>query len=172
MRAIPNSTATFVNVIKSMSSTVSDTFGFRQLGAPGVFRVRVCRLDVRGITTRIVLLAILCFLLGGCMSMKPVDLTAEQVREQVRAGKIVRLGDHVSITTEDGLTSEFEVRQVKDQAVQGDGTDVPIDSIVNVRTRQLNRTRSALVVVGVVALGYVIAVVHAMNEVIDDILGQ
>lgn len=172
MITTPKFTSNFVNTIMSMNPKMIKDSGFRQYTTRGLFHNLAQNFGVRQIATRIVLLTIFSCALGGCMSMKPVDLSREEVREQVRAGKIVRPGDHISITREDGRTADFEVAQVTDQAVKGDGTEVPIDSIVSLRTRQLDRTRSALVVVGTAAVVYAAAAVNAMNEILDDILGQ
>ncbi len=115
------------------------------------------------------LIATLAILLGGCSSLKPLDLTAEEVREQVRAGEIARPGERVSVTTEDGRTHEFKVVEVTDHAVRGDDADVPIDTIVSLRTRQTDPARTALTVAGAVAAVYVAAAVDAADSIIDDI---
>ena len=115
------------------------------------------------------MMAVFVLLLGGCMSLKPVNLPRDEVREQVRAGKIVRAGQHVSITTEDGRSQKFEVVQVTDRAIQGDGANVSIDSIVSVRTKRIDGTRSALAVVSAVAVVYIVAAVDAMTDIIDAI---
>lgn len=103
------------------------------------------------------------------MSMKPVDLPREEVQDQVRAGKIVRPGQHVSITTEDGRTQKFEVTKISERAVQGDGANVSINSIESVRTRRIDGTRSALAVVGAVAVVYIIAAADAMIDLINSL---
>ena len=114
-------------------------------------------------------IAMLAILLGGCTSLKPVDLTAEEAREQVRAGEIARPGERVSVTTEDGRTHEFEVVEVTDHAIRGDVDNVHIDSIVSLRTRRTDPARTALAVAGAVAVVYVAAAVDAANSIIDDI---
>ena len=141
----------------------------RQCSVRDLFHRRDCNLGIRGTATRIVVMLVFAVMLGGCMSLKPVNLPGEEVREQVRAGKVVRPGQQVSITTEDGRTQKFEVKQVTDRAIQGNGANVSIDSIVSVRTRRIDGTRSALAVVGAVVAVYILAAVDAMNDIIDAI---
>ncbi len=108
-------------------------------------------------------------LLGGCTSLKPVELPPEELREQVRNGQIVRPGERVSLTTDDGTTHVFDVLEVTGSAVRGDAVDVPIDSIVSVRTPQADPARTALAVGGALAAAYVLAALDALDEIIDDI---
>ena len=103
------------------------------------------------------------------MSMKPVDLPREEVQDQVRAGKIVRPGQHVSITTEDGRTQEFEVTKVSERTVEGDVANVSINSIESVRARRIDGTRSVLAVVGAAALVYIVAAADAMIDLFNSI---
>ena len=112
----------------------------------------------------------LALLLGGCTSLKPVELPPEEVRSQVRNGQIVRAGERVSLTTQDGTTHVFEVLEVTDRVVRGAAIDVPIDSIVSVRTTQADPMRTVLAVGGALAAVYVLATVDAVDEILDDIL--
>lgn len=100
---------------------------------------------------RTLVLAVLSFLLIGCTSLQLIDLSSAQVRDHIRAGQIVQLGDRISVTTEDGKTQEFKVAAVTDSTVQGGDVKVLIDSIVSVRTKQRNRLRTALATTGIVA---------------------
>lgn len=100
---------------------------------------------------RTLVLAVLSFLLVGCTSLQPLDLSSAQVREHIRAGQIAQPGDRISVTTEDGRTQKFKVTGVTTSTVQGGDTDVSIDSIVSVRTKQRNRLRTALATTGIVA---------------------
>lgn len=114
-------------------------------------------------------IAAFALLLGGCTSLQPVDLPPQEVRGQVRDGQIVRLGERVSLTADDGTTHVFEVLEVTDLAVRGDAVDVPIDSIVSVRTTQADPARTALAVGGVLAVVYVAAALDAVDEIIEAI---
>lgn len=101
--------------------------------------------------------------------MKPVDLPPGEVREQLRAGQIARPGERVSIATEDGRTHEFKVVRVTDRSVRGGTADVPINTIVSVRTKQADPAKTVLAAAGAVAAIYIVAAVDAVDEIIDDI---
>ena len=119
-------------------------------------------------TLRSHLLLVVCtVLLSSCMSMQSVDLSGEDLRKQVRAGKIVQPGQQVSITTEDGDSRELEVLEVTNSYVKGEDVDVPIDSINSLKTEQLDRTRTTLAVIGAIFTGLVIAVAQAQKEIIE-----
>ena len=120
-------------------------------------------------------IAVFAFLLGGCASLQAVDAPPEQVREQVRAGQIARPGERVTVTTEDGRTHEFEVVEVTDRAVRGDGAEVPIDEIVGVRATRADPARIALAVVGAAVAVYVVyvaAVLSAQDAFLDAVLEE
>lgn len=108
-------------------------------------------------------------LLGGCTSLKPVELPPEEVRSQVRSGQILQPGERVSLTTEDGTTHVFEVLEVTDRAVRGAAVEVPIDSIVSVRTTQADPARTVLALGGALAVVHVLAALDAVDEIIDAI---
>ena len=114
--------------------------------------------------------AAIALLLGGCTSLKPVELPPEQLRDQVRRGQIVRPGERVSLTTDSGATHVFDVLEVTDSAVCGDAVRVPVDSIVSVRTPQADPARTALAVGGALLAVYVLAAQDAVDEIIDDIV--
>ena len=118
---------------------------------------------------RIAMMTVFAMLIVGCTSLQPVDLPAEEVRDQVRAGQIARPGERVSVTTEDGRTHDFKVVQVANGSVRGDAADVPIDTIVSVRTSQTDPVRTVLAAAGAVAAVYVVAAVDAMDDIIDDL---
>ena len=118
---------------------------------------------------RTAMMTVFAILIGGCASLKPVNLPPGEVREQVRAGQTARPGERVSVTTEDGRTHEFKVVQVTDGSVRGDDAEVPIDTIVRVRTMQPDPVRTALAVAGTVAAVYIVAAVDAVDDIIGDL---
>ena len=114
---------------------------------------------------------VLCFfILRGCTSLQPINLSSEDLRGQVRAGEIARAGDQVSLTTKDGKTQEFEVTEVTHNVIRGGESDVAIDDIVGVHTRQNDRLRTTLAVAGTVVVVSIGVVLDALNDAVDDIL--
>ncbi|MCY4656726.1 MAG: hypothetical protein OXC80_07905 [Gammaproteobacteria bacterium] len=142
---------------------------FRHHGGRVMAHSPIWEPGIQGSIMKALVLSAFVVLLGGCMSMRSVDLSPGEVREQVRAGQFARPGDHISVTMLDGSTQAFKVTQVTDRAVRGEGADVPIDSIVSLRRKQIDRTKTALTVVGAVAAVYVAAAVDAMYTIIDSI---
>ncbi|MCY3620976.1 MAG: hypothetical protein OXH68_04595 [Gammaproteobacteria bacterium] len=107
-------------------------------------------------------MALAGILLGGCTSLQPVDLTREAVREQVRNGKIGKPGQRISVKAEDGRTHEFVVVDVTDGAIRGAYAEVPIDSIVGIRTEQTNVARTTLAIAGTVVIVLIAAAADAI----------
>lgn len=123
----------------------------------------------RGTLLRTVAFALFVFLLGGCTSLQPVDLSSREIHEKVRAGEIAQPGERISVTTEDGNTHAFEVSEVSDRAIRGGNSNVSIDTIVTMRTKQTDTTKSVLAVAGGVVAVYFIAALKTVDDIIDSI---
>ncbi|MDH3752045.1 MAG: hypothetical protein OEU40_15780 [Gammaproteobacteria bacterium] len=116
-------------------------------------------------TTLIGLLVIL--VASGCTTLKPAEMSLEQLHEQIFAGNIIEVGDSVKIVTADGAIHKFKVSAITANRITGKDIELPIADIVAVETREFSRGKTtALAAVGVV-LAYVIAEAAATASLLD-----
>jgi len=105
--------------------------------------------------------------LAGCTSLQRVAADPEALRDRVRAGELVRAGDRIAVTTEDGTQYAFTVAHVDADALSGDGFQVPIDRIATLRTERIDVVRTAGAAGGAVAAAYVAAAIAAFLSVLE-----
>lgn len=105
--------------------------------------------------------------LAGCTSLQHVAVDPEVLRDRIRAGEVVRAGDRIAVTTEDGTQYAFTVAHVDADALSGDGFLVPIDRIATLRTERIDVVRTAGAAGGAVAAAYVAAAIAAFLSVLE-----
>jgi len=76
----------------------------------------------------------------------------------VASGELVKVHDHVVIGTKDGQTYEFDVTSLSATAIGGKHWSIPIDQVVSLEKRVVNRKKTALIV-GSIILGVAFTVV-------------
>ena len=88
---------------------------------------------------------------SGCTTIKPVELSPEQLHEQIYAGDIIQLGDNVKIITSDGMHYKFKVTAITENSIVGEEVNIPIMDIVEIETREFRGgPTTALITAGVV----------------------
>lgn len=105
--------------------------------------------------------------LAGCTSLQHVAVEPEVLRDGIRAGELVRAGDRIAVTTEDGTQYAFTVAHVGAEALSGDGFRVAVDRIVTLRTERIDVVRTAGAAGGAVAVAYIAAAAAAFLSVLD-----
>jgi hypothetical protein len=93
---------------------------------------------------------------SGCTTMKPVEMSADQLQEKISAGAIVNVGDSVQIATKDGKTYKFKVSAVTAEQISGKDIDIPVKEIVAVRTREFSGGKTTALAAGGVGLFVII----------------
>lgn len=101
------------------------------------------------LTIRIVCAVTLLAAIGGCTTLRPVDLEIAQLREEIRVGNVVRPGERIRVTTESGDVREFRLEAVHNDSLVGDGVTVPIGEITALEAREHSAGKTA----GAVFLG-------------------
>lgn len=96
--------------------------------------------------------------LFGCMSDQRFEGPPTVLRDAIRNGEAVRAGEHVSIVTATRGELLFRVTEVDQDAVRGDGVEVPIDDIVALQVRTVDVAGSAGALAGWWALFFVGAI--------------
>jgi hypothetical protein len=81
-------------------------------------------------------------ILAGCTSMKPVATETAAIEQHIASGDVA-VGDDVEIVTVDDQRHRFRVTAVDAATISGDGINVPIESIVGLKTREFSYGKSA-----------------------------
>ena len=104
---------------------------------------------------------VLVLYVTGCSSMQPVEMSQEELRESITAGEVFAEGKNARIFTEDETEHRIKVREVTDDMVIGEQTEVPIEEIVAVETKQFSGGRTLLLGAAYVGVMYFIALAVA-----------
>lgn len=129
----------------------------------------------------------LALVVGGCSSVQTIDLPPDELQDQITAGQLVKPGDHVTVTTNQGVTYELEISRVTEKSVEGqvealenqqtiDGNAeisvqavdkslvvIPLSEIRTIETRELTPVGKAATATGaVVAVGGIMYFVYVL----------
>lgn len=87
----------------------------------------------------------------ACTTLQTVDVPADELQRQLRAGTLVNTGDRVRLVTADETVHKFRVTEIslEQDMVLGGNATVPIDKIVALETREVSVGRTALLTGGV-----------------------
>jgi|GEM_PF-1416522 len=91
-------------------------------------------------------------ILGGCTSMQPAKVHPDVLEQQLRAGRLVAVGDDVEIVTHDDQRHRFRVTGIDNNTIEGKAIAIPIDSIKGLKTREFSAEKTALLAGSVFAL--------------------
>jgi hypothetical protein len=91
---------------------------------------------------------ILVLMIAGCTTLKLVELSPDQLQDLVPAGKIIKVGDSVVLTTTDGNQHKFKVTSITTSHVMGKNVEVSIADIVAVGKREPSTIKTVAVVGG------------------------
>ena len=114
---------------------------------------------------------------AGCTTMKPLDMSSDELRAAIRAGEIGQPGQQMMAVTADGERHAFAFQGVdttqdvvRGEGAAGEAVAVPIGDIVALRVPGVKGVPTVLLIA---AATYAIAVVigAAMGEELYDIFG-
>lgn len=97
---------------------------------------------------KLVLTLIATILVTGCTSMKPIELSSDQLQNRISTGELIREGDTVRITTVEGKKQKFEVSAIDDGHVIGNGVRVPIVDITAIEIEERSDDKTAGLTMG------------------------
>lgn len=83
----------------------------------------------------------------GCTTIQPLTANGSQLATTLKPG------DQVEIVTNSGQQLKFEVDNVDANGVQGGGQRVAYNDIQTISRKQMDKTRTTMVVLGVLAAG-------------------
>lgn len=95
----------------------------------------------------ITLLALLA-LAGGCTAVNRVNMEPGELRDELRAGGVVKTGDQVTVVSEVQGDLTFRVTDVDGESISGDSVEVPIDEVLLLEKRVFAPLRTGGAVYG------------------------
>jgi hypothetical protein len=101
---------------------------------------------------RLVSTLIAIILVTGCTSMKPIELSPDQLQNRISAGELIHEGDTVRIITAEGKKHKLEVGAIADGRIIGDGIEVPIVDITAIEIKEPSEGKSTGLFIGSMGL--------------------
>ena len=92
-------------------------------------------------------IVLLCSLLMGCTTLRPIDVDAVTLHQKIRSGEAVKAGDTIRAITSDGVAHLLYVTAVDENIVMGHppgaafdvaDTVLPVDDIILVEVSRLS----------------------------------
>ena len=99
---------------------------------------------------------------AGCTTLRPIEGTSTELRQQLNSGALLEIGDRVLIVTEDHKTHRFSVTAVSAGFIEGRAQSIPVDQVVSVQRRQFSRAKTwVLAGAGVLVMG---SIAYAISQ--------
>jgi len=109
----------------------------------------------------IVCITVIAFIISGCTTLRPVDLTPPSLQDSITQGDLIKPGNRVRITTIDEKTYKFKILSVSDGYVKGKDIEIPINDVALVEKGQFSILKTTLLVGGIIYSLYVIGEILA-----------
>lgn len=107
----------------------------------------------------------LALLLAGCTSLKPMEMTPQELHAEIKQSQVVQVGDKIKLVTADGKPHEFKVGKITATHIFGNNEQIEIEQIVALETRQFSGGKTALLAGGVYVI-YIMARLLAAPAII------
>ena len=98
-------------------------------------------------------------LASGCSSMKPIEMSPDEVQQKISAGEVLGVGDTVKIATRSDEVYEFKVTAISDDEIVGDDIAIPIEEVIAIETKEFSVGKTAALTGGTVVLWAIIVAV-------------
>lgn len=106
---------------------------------------------------------ILMIALTGCTTLRPIDANHPDLSRSIASGEL-KIRDHVIIESTDWQTYEFDITSITAASISGKQRSIPIDQIVSIQKRVLNKRRTILLVLSIAGgAALTIALVSALR---------
>jgi hypothetical protein len=102
---------------------------------------------MQGTLFQVCILLLLGTLLAGCMTLKPIDIDAVTLHQEIRSGQLISPGDTIRAITIDGVAHELTVTAVHENVIKGRSaparldppvTELAIDDIVRLEVGEVS----------------------------------
>jgi len=104
-------------------------------------------MNMTGYARSMVIVALLA-VAGGCTTVNRVDMAPAVLRDELRAGEVVKAGDRVTVVSEVQGDLTFVVTEVDAESIRGESVDVPIDEVVALEKRSFAPLRTGAAIYG------------------------
>jgi hypothetical protein len=94
-------------------------------------------------------LTVIAFIMTGCTTLKPVELSQPIVQERILTGDVIKPGDRVQITTTDGKIHESKVVSITNGIIKGKDMEISVNDIMQVEKRKASPVKTVFLVVGI-----------------------
>ena len=94
------------------------------------------------------LVIVIVLMTSGCTTLKPVEMSPEELQQKIAAGEIIEVGDKVKVVTADGTVHKFEVSEITADRVSGKDVELPVADIIAVETREFSAGKTTALVAG------------------------
>ncbi|WP_237066772.1 hypothetical protein [Microbulbifer guangxiensis] len=118
---------------------------------------------------RVVLIVLLfsVSLISGCATFEGVEMSSQQLRDEIRKGEIIKPGDEIVVFTKKDGALALVVSEVNSVYIIGLESRVEIDDVVALQLREVAVGKSVAVVGGIVAVGAFIFLLNALNATVE-----
>jgi hypothetical protein len=98
----------------------------------------------------------IAFIVTGCTTLRPMQLSRSEDSERIIIGNSIHSGDKVQITTSDGKEYTFKVTSVEDDFIKGKDVKIPVKDITAIEKRKFSRLKTTFLIGGIVYTLYII----------------
>ena len=92
----------------------------------------------------IAFLTIVVFLVSGCTTLRPIELSQSILQKRIYSGELIHPGEKVLIVTEDGKQYEFKVISIGNGFVKGKNVEIRVENIDLIEQRKVSIGKTAL----------------------------
>lgn len=113
------------------------------------------------------------FFLISCTSVRPINISPNELQKQLPVGHIIKSGDEVKLGTRDGKFHHFKVLSVSNNFIKGQSIEVPIKDIIHVNKVEFSKTKTIALVAGVVVLAITMKnMTDGIVDIIDNVIND
>jgi hypothetical protein len=116
-------------------------------------------------------LTIVVFILGGCATPRTISLSQSPVEDRISFREMIDSGDHVRITTNDGVKYDFKVTSITDEYIKGKDVEISVKDIKQVEKYEFSGIKtiglvgeSVIVTIGVIGLVAIAAFIGVISK--------
>jgi hypothetical protein len=112
---------------------------------------------------KILIALLLLALLGGCTTLRPVDMPPDQLQHLIVSEGLLAPGDRVRLVTTDDREYRFRVVEIDVERglIIAKDASVPIEDVVAVETREFSKGKTAALTGGALAAWVIILILVA-----------
>lgn len=95
-----------------------------------------------------ILIIVIALATSGCTTLKPVEMSPEELQQRIAAGEIIEVGERVKVVAKDGKVYEFKVTEVTADQISGKDVEISVADIIAIETREFSGGKTTALVAG------------------------